>query len=271
MDYSGYPEYPQLHPPFDHAVTVLDLIFNVGPDAPRYMKSFQREARRRPRVKPLVIFGAGELARLAYLAFTAAPEHEVVACTVSREFVDETELFGLPVVPWEELETTHPPERPRALRRGRVPRRQPAPPRALRGSADVEATSSRATSARTRSSPTTWRSRENTFVFEGAIVQPFATLGQERDRVERRGRRARLADRRQLLHRAARGDRRQRARRRELLRRRQRDDPRRRLDRARLRDRRGRRRQARHEARARCTRRRRRPVSDRRSSELDRL
>jgi WbqC-like protein family len=45
MDYSAYPEYPQLHPPFDHAVTVLDLIFNTGPEAPRYMKSFAtREA-----------------------------------------------------------------------------------------------------------------------------------------------------------------------------------------------------------------------------------
>jgi len=40
IDYSGYPEYPQLHPPFEHAVTVLDLILNTGPDAPRYMKSF---------------------------------------------------------------------------------------------------------------------------------------------------------------------------------------------------------------------------------------
>jgi len=37
FDYSGYPEYPQLYPPFDHHVTVLDLIFNVGPDATRYM------------------------------------------------------------------------------------------------------------------------------------------------------------------------------------------------------------------------------------------
>lgn len=40
MDYSGYPEYPQLHPPFEHAVSVIDLIFNTGPEAPRYMKSF---------------------------------------------------------------------------------------------------------------------------------------------------------------------------------------------------------------------------------------
>jgi hypothetical protein len=40
MDYSGYPEYDQLSPPFEHNVSVIDLIFNVGPEAPRYMKSF---------------------------------------------------------------------------------------------------------------------------------------------------------------------------------------------------------------------------------------
>ena len=45
MDYGGYPEYSQLYPPFDHAVTVVDLILNTGPDAPRYMKSFaERQA-----------------------------------------------------------------------------------------------------------------------------------------------------------------------------------------------------------------------------------
>ena len=40
LDYSGYPEYPQLFPPFEHEVSLLDLILNTGPDAPRYMKSF---------------------------------------------------------------------------------------------------------------------------------------------------------------------------------------------------------------------------------------
>lgn len=39
-DYAGYPEYRQVHPPFDHHVSVLDLLFHVGPEAPRYMKSF---------------------------------------------------------------------------------------------------------------------------------------------------------------------------------------------------------------------------------------
>lgn len=41
MDYSGYKEYEQLHPPFEHGVTILDLIFNEGPDAKKYMKSFE--------------------------------------------------------------------------------------------------------------------------------------------------------------------------------------------------------------------------------------
>ena len=37
MDYGGYPEYDQLYPPFEHHVTVLDLIFHVGPGAPDHM------------------------------------------------------------------------------------------------------------------------------------------------------------------------------------------------------------------------------------------
>lgn len=41
MDYSGYPEYEQLYPPFEHGVSILDLLFSVGSDAPKYMKSFK--------------------------------------------------------------------------------------------------------------------------------------------------------------------------------------------------------------------------------------
>jgi hypothetical protein len=40
IDYSGYREYDQLYPPFEHRVNILDLIFNMGHDAPKYMKSF---------------------------------------------------------------------------------------------------------------------------------------------------------------------------------------------------------------------------------------
>jgi hypothetical protein len=37
MDYDGYPEYPQLHPPFAHGVTVLDLLVHMGDEAPGYL------------------------------------------------------------------------------------------------------------------------------------------------------------------------------------------------------------------------------------------
>lgn len=39
MDYSGYPQYNQLFPPFEHGVSIIDLIFNEGPDARKYMRS----------------------------------------------------------------------------------------------------------------------------------------------------------------------------------------------------------------------------------------
>lgn len=41
MDYSGYEKYSQLHKPFEHGVTILDLIFNMGSDTTEFMKSFK--------------------------------------------------------------------------------------------------------------------------------------------------------------------------------------------------------------------------------------
>jgi len=37
MNYDGYPEYSQLHGAFEHTVSALDLLFNTGPEAPRYL------------------------------------------------------------------------------------------------------------------------------------------------------------------------------------------------------------------------------------------
>ncbi|RZV60636.1 MAG: hypothetical protein EX254_08525 [Flavobacteriaceae bacterium] len=44
MDYSGYEEYNQLYGEFDHYVSVIDLLFNEGPNARKYMKSFKEIA-----------------------------------------------------------------------------------------------------------------------------------------------------------------------------------------------------------------------------------
>ena len=41
FDYSGYPPYPQLWGEFVHEVSVLDLLFNCGPDSARAMRYVQ--------------------------------------------------------------------------------------------------------------------------------------------------------------------------------------------------------------------------------------
>lgn len=38
MDYEGYPEYPQLYPPFEHKVSILDLILHTGSRALQYVR-----------------------------------------------------------------------------------------------------------------------------------------------------------------------------------------------------------------------------------------
>lgn len=38
FDYAGYTEYPQLWGKFTHEVTILDLLFNCGKEAPHYMR-----------------------------------------------------------------------------------------------------------------------------------------------------------------------------------------------------------------------------------------
>ena len=40
--YIGYKEYEQLYPPFEHGVSILDLIFNTGEDAYKYLKSTRK-------------------------------------------------------------------------------------------------------------------------------------------------------------------------------------------------------------------------------------
>jgi hypothetical protein len=37
QDYAGYPQYTQQFPPFEHGVSIVDLLFNTGPDAPHYI------------------------------------------------------------------------------------------------------------------------------------------------------------------------------------------------------------------------------------------
>ncbi|MES2618320.1 MAG: WbqC family protein [Bacteroidota bacterium] len=42
FDYSGYKEYPQLYGPFEHGVSIIDMIMNVGKDTQEYLKTFAK-------------------------------------------------------------------------------------------------------------------------------------------------------------------------------------------------------------------------------------
>lgn len=43
ISYAGYPEYPQFFPPYTHQVSILDLLFHTGPEAPYYIWGWREE------------------------------------------------------------------------------------------------------------------------------------------------------------------------------------------------------------------------------------
>lgn len=61
--------------------------------------------------QPLVIFGSGDIAQLAHYYFSSDSRYEVVAFTVDALYVTASEVCGLPVVPFEHLAETYPPDR----------------------------------------------------------------------------------------------------------------------------------------------------------------
>lgn len=56
----------------------------------------------------IVIFGAGDIARLAHYYFTHDSEHEVAAFTVDKEYRKEDGFLGLPLFDFEEMPKRYP-------------------------------------------------------------------------------------------------------------------------------------------------------------------
>lgn len=59
----------------------------------------------------IVIFGTGQIAEIAYYYITNDSHHQIVAFTIDGSFIKENQLFGLPVVPFEKVETIYPPDK----------------------------------------------------------------------------------------------------------------------------------------------------------------
>lgn len=127
----------------------------------------------------LVIFGCGDIAQLAHFYFTTDSEHEVVAFTVDRAYLPPDATFcGLPVVPFEEVEQSYPPEahaifvalsysKINQVRAGKVDEA------AQKGYSLASYISSRATVL------TQEPIGENAFILEDNTVQPFVKIGRD--------------------------------------------------------------------------------------------
>jgi sugar O-acyltransferase (sialic acid O-acetyltransferase NeuD family) len=64
-----------------------------------------------PNHEGIVVIGAGEQAELTYEYFTHDSDETVAGFAVEGAYLDRTELYGLPVVALEDLQTHFPPDR----------------------------------------------------------------------------------------------------------------------------------------------------------------
>ena len=56
-------------------------------------------------MKKIIVFGVGEFADIAYYYFTHDTDIEVASFTVEPGYIDEDSFNGLPVIPFDEVET----------------------------------------------------------------------------------------------------------------------------------------------------------------------
>jgi sugar O-acyltransferase (sialic acid O-acetyltransferase NeuD family) len=126
----------------------------------------------------LVLIGTGAFAQVAYEYFTHDSPYEVVAFAVEREFIEGPELFGVPIVPFDEMAAHFAPKDHHffvaityfGLNKVRARLYQTARDAGYRAASYV--------------SPHAfvWRNAqlgEHCFVFEQAVIQPFVKIGDD--------------------------------------------------------------------------------------------
>jgi sugar O-acyltransferase (sialic acid O-acetyltransferase NeuD family) len=129
-------------------------------------------------VAKLVVFGAGDIARLAHFYFSTDSEHDVVAFTVDAEYRTAAELQGLPVVTVEEAALRYPPSEVKmfvalSYARMNAVRAEKYAQMKARGYELVSYVSSRC-SYLSQHPP-----GDNCFILEDNTVQPFVRIGSD--------------------------------------------------------------------------------------------
>jgi len=126
----------------------------------------------------VVIFGLGTFAQVAKVYLTCDSHYEVVAFTVDKAFVHGESAFGLPVVPFEEVETKYPPGQYKMLvaigyNEGNHLRARKYEEAKAKGYELITYVNSRTA---------IWGEVEigdNCFIFENETIQPFVKIGND--------------------------------------------------------------------------------------------
>jgi sugar O-acyltransferase (sialic acid O-acetyltransferase NeuD family) len=126
--------------------------------------------------RPLVIFGTGELARLAWFYFSNDSARTVAAFAVDDEYLREERCMDLPVVGYSELEKNYPPAEYdlfvaigySRLNRDRSDKCADARARGYRLATYVSSSTIRYPDLQIG---------DNCLVMEGNIIQPFVSIG----------------------------------------------------------------------------------------------
>ena len=124
----------------------------------------------------LIIFGAGDIARLAHFYFTRDSEHDIVAFTVDSQYCKGETFLDLPLVPFEKVAMLYPVSEYKmfvALSYARMNKLRAAKYHQgkEKGYELVSYISSRC------SFLTDYPVGDNCFILEDTIVQPFARIG----------------------------------------------------------------------------------------------
>jgi len=123
----------------------------------------------------IVIFGVQDFAQLAHFYLSREGLHEIVAFSVHQQYNAKTSIMGLPVVPFENLESTHPPQdfqmfvpmssvKMNTIRQGVYEQIK------AKGYRCISYVSPQATYYGTPIG-------ENCFIFENNVIQPFTSIG----------------------------------------------------------------------------------------------
>ena len=128
--------------------------------------------------RKLILFGDSAFAEIAYEYFTYDSEYEVVAFTVTEEFLKNNTLFDLPIVPFEKVDSLYPPSEYEMhialvynnMNRIRIKFYQEAKKKGYKLASYISSRSF------------VWRNVEigdNCFVFEDNTIQPFVKIGND--------------------------------------------------------------------------------------------